>query len=285
MINSIKFIWRRLEQTHKISGLNVDEAGVDHDGDAFIRLVDGPVFFGEKAQKKDKKYYSTLPSSTRAKIPFECMRVAIDIATRYFEGGLMYGGPFKTDRYQPTSGDVVAEMGAFRGYFILRLSEWVGKSGKVVAIEPIPDNVRMLKKNLSANSIENCTVIEKGVWHETDKMVFNRKEADNQSGSLVIADHGKDQYSVPVDSLDNILEEANVSVCDFMVIQLNGVEIDALNGMTKVRPKNMAIAARYDKPGQSAIELISKWMSENGYSIEILKDRFIYSTLSTPKSR
>ena len=276
MIKSIKYIKQRLEQTHKIAHLNLAEAGVDQDGDAFIKLADGPIFFGEAAHPKDKKYYSTLPLSVRKRIPFENMRVAIDIATRYFEGGLMFGGPFKNDKYQPRPGDVAVEMGAFRGYFILRLCSWVGDNGKVVAIEPMPENVRILKKNLKANSIENCRVIEKGVWHEADTMVFNRRDTDNQSSSLVIADQGKEKYSVQVDSLDSLLDEAEVEHCDFMVIQLNGVEIDALNGMKRYRPENMAIAARYDKPGQNAVEAIATWMNESGYTYELVKKRFFF---------
>ncbi|MCA1762593.1 MAG: FkbM family methyltransferase, partial [Flavobacteriales bacterium] len=281
MRKTINYIKQRIEQTQKIAQLNVAETGVDKDGDAFIRLVDGPVFYGERAYPKDKKYYYTLPVSVRRRIPFEAMRVAIDIVTRFFEGGLMYGGPFKNDQYQPDSGDIAVEMGAFRGYFILRLCQWVGEKGKVVAIEPMPENVRILKKNIKANSIKNCTVIEKGVWHKADAMVFNKKEKDNQSSSLVISDHGSEKYSVPVDSLDKIFDEAGLQYCDFMVIQLNGVEIDALNGMTKIRPKNMAIAARYDKPGQNAIEAIGSWMKKCGYKHNVVKKRFIYATLNS----
>ena len=276
MLKSIRYIFRRLDQTRKIGQLNVAEAGVDHEGDAFIRLKDGFIFYGETALPKDKKYYMTLPASVRKKVPFQTMRVAIDIIMRYSEGGLKYGGPYKNDKYQPKEGDIASEMGAYRGYFILRLSEWVGKSGKIVAIEPIPDNIRLLKKNLKANSIENCVIVEKGVWHERDKMVLSRKEMENQSGSLMLADHGNDQHSVPVDSLDNILKEAGVERCDFMVIQLNGVEIDALNGMTKVRPRHMAIAARYDRPGENAVETIENWMKDNGYSYEIEEKRFFF---------
>jgi FkbM family methyltransferase len=220
----------------------------------------------------------------KKRVPFAAMRVAIDIVARYFEGGLKYGGPCKNDKYQPKTGDVVAEMGAYRGYFILRLCDWIGESGKVVAIEPIPDNLRVLKKNLKANSINNCVIIEKGVWHEPDRMVLNRKEHENQSASLVLAEHGEDRHSVPVDSLDNILKEAEVDHCNFMVIQLNGVEINALNGMTEVRPENLAIAARYDIEGQNAIEAIKKWMNDNGYKYQIVQRRFIFASLASSQA-
>lgn len=285
MKKTIKYIRQRIEQIQKIAQLDIAETGVDRDGDAFVRLKDGPVFYGEQAIPKDKKYYLTLAPRVRKKIPFEAMRVAIDIVARYKEAGLMYGGPFKDDKYSVARGDTTVEMGAFRGCFIVRLCEEVGPEGKVVAIEPMPDNVRILKKNLKANRIENCTVIEKGVWHEPDTMVFNRKEKDNQSSSLVIADHGKEQFSVPVDSLDNILAEANVNRCDFMVIQLNGVEIDALQGMTQVRPTHLAIAARYDKPGQNAIEEIGNWMDSNAYQFEVVKDRFIFAERQISKAK
>ncbi|ORB11010.1 hypothetical protein BST37_21370 [Mycobacterium noviomagense] len=48
-------------------------------------------------------------------------------------------------------GDVCVDAGANCGYFSLLLAQQVGPSGKVIAIEAVPDNVRRLRANLELN--------------------------------------------------------------------------------------------------------------------------------------
>jgi hypothetical protein len=48
-------------------------------------------------------------------------------------------------------GDVCVDAGANCGYFSLLLAQRVGPSGKVIAIEAAPDNVRRLRANLELN--------------------------------------------------------------------------------------------------------------------------------------
>jgi FkbM family methyltransferase len=49
------------------------------------------------------------------------------------------------------AGDVCVDAGANCGYFALLLAQRVGPSGKVIAIEAAPDNVRRLRANLELN--------------------------------------------------------------------------------------------------------------------------------------
>jgi FkbM family methyltransferase len=48
-------------------------------------------------------------------------------------------------------GDVCVDAGANVGYFSLLLARRVGPSGKVIAVEPAPDNLRRLRANLDLN--------------------------------------------------------------------------------------------------------------------------------------
>ena len=45
-------------------------------------------------------------------------------------------------------GDIVIDIGANIGYYVLLESKIVGEKGKVYAIEPVPQNVDILRKNL-----------------------------------------------------------------------------------------------------------------------------------------
>jgi len=57
-------------------------------------------------------------------------------------------------------GDCVVDIGANLGYYTLLEARLVGGSGRVYAIEPDPDNVKLLKKNIELNAFSNIEVFE-----------------------------------------------------------------------------------------------------------------------------
>ena len=57
-------------------------------------------------------------------------------------------------------GDVVVDGGANVGYFTCLMSQWVGKSGLVYAVEPTPTNIAKLEHNLANNASRNVRVVK-----------------------------------------------------------------------------------------------------------------------------
>jgi FkbM family methyltransferase len=58
-------------------------------------------------------------------------------------------------------GTVAIECGAHHGSESILLSRWVGDAGKVIVIEPMPDNIAILDKNIELNDLKSVTLIEK----------------------------------------------------------------------------------------------------------------------------
>ncbi len=202
----------------------------------------------------------------------------MNIIIRYQEAGLKLGGPKKEEQYVVKEGDYVAEMGAFRGYYIMNVARRVGDKGKIIAIEPIPNNLEYLKKNIKENKFKNVVIVPKGVWKESNRKQFFLKNNDMQSASIDLADEEKKRIELEVDSLDNILKENNVNQINFMIVQLNGAEYEALQGLTTINPKNLAIAARYNKKNKSAVDMINALLVNRGYNTKIRKKQFIYAS-------
>lgn len=61
-------------------------------------------------------------------------------------------------------GDVLIDVGANVGYYTVLGSKRVGPTGRVVAIEPIPSTIALLKRNIAANGCHNVDVVEMAVW-------------------------------------------------------------------------------------------------------------------------
>lgn len=264
----------------KINALPIKESGVDKEGDPFVVLDNGTIFYGNKTRTKiDKFLYKSLSSSTQKKLSLESMHVALDIMIRYVEGGLMYGGPKKQSRYKVKEGDFVSEMGAYQGFCSVKLAQQVGPTGQVVCIEPMPDNYRLLCKNMKANKLNHVVCINKGVWDSSIELKFNRRKGDGQSSSIEMTYDNSDEYKVPADTLDNIFGEINSHAKDFMIIQLNGAEINGLRGLNSFKPKYVSIAARYDTEGEDAAIAIKKELEKRNYKVEIDEEDFVFGEL------
>ena len=154
MFSSLKYIVNRISLVKKVAKLDFIRSGIDSDQMPYMKLNSGLMLFGTESRAKDKKYYRLLPGKIKKRLPFQCFNLANDIVIRYFEGGLKYGGPRKESFYRAGEGDYIAEMGAYMGHYTLYLSEKVGTNGKVIAIEPIPDNLKILRKNPGKSAAE-----------------------------------------------------------------------------------------------------------------------------------
>jgi len=280
ILGRIRSLKRRREMFKKVDALPIASSGVDSEDDPFVILEDGTTFFGSHvSRKRDKVLYNMLSKETKSKLKPECSQVAIDVMIRYYEGGLMYGGPKKQSRYNVKLGDSVAEMGAYQGFCSVKLAQQVGKKGHVVAIEPMPDNYRLLAKNMKANNLTQSTTVNKGVWDESKMLVFNRVKGDGQSSSIEMVYDDGDTFEVPADTLDSIFNEVGVQPTDFMIIQLNGAEINGLRGLQSFKPKNLTIAARYDTEGEDAASVIKGELINRGYDVEIDDEDFLFAKL------
>jgi FkbM family methyltransferase len=79
--------------------------------------------------------------------------------------GMTYALGYDTHNARWLSAVVKSEMtiydiGANFGQMALQFSKWVGPRGCVVAVEPVPANVRQLRDNISLNNRSNIAVVE-----------------------------------------------------------------------------------------------------------------------------
>lgn len=264
----------------RLMEVGVVASGVDEEGQPRVVLENGLVFFGLPTDAWLRRLHRKLPETVRRVVEPDGLQAAMDVVIRYDEGGLKSGGPSKQLFYRPQAGDTVVEMGAYQGFYTMRLAQQVGADGLVVAIEPIRANLDLLEKNVAANNLDQVRVVASGVWGTPGELRFSSRVGDMQSASALLDYAKDDSFSVEVDTLDNILASAAVTGVDFMVIQLNGAELEALHGLTRVRPRNLAIAARYPDQNGSLIDRIRSLLEERGYEVELVDESFLYAAFS-----
>jgi FkbM family methyltransferase len=123
----------------------------------------------------------------------------------------------------------VVDVGANIGYYVLLLSKGIGPEGKVVAIEPSPENLPELHLNVGRNSLDNnVEIIEAAVGAVRGRIGL--KQGINSG----VTSDGSAAYSVRLDTLDNMIKDR----VDFIKIDVEGFESFVLKG---------------------AVDIISKW--------------------------
>jgi FkbM family methyltransferase len=143
------------------------------------------------------------------------------------------------------AGATIVDVGAHTGYNTVYAAGLVGPRGRVIAIEPAADNVRVLRHNVAANRLTNVTVhaVAAGRIHEVREL-FLRGDVSAVNSlfaeSVYATVTGVDR--VPVAPLDALVD----GDADLVKIDVEGAELDVLAGMTRLM-------------GSAPIQLIVEW--------------------------
>lgn len=156
-------------------------------------------------------------------------------------------------------GDTVIDAGANVGIFTVKAAKTVGKQGKVVAIEPAKNNLRVLEENININCLKNVVIVPKGLWDKKDKrkLYLSSMPAGH---SLIYKEHLDKFLEIEVDTLDNLLKRIRIKKVDFIKMDIEGAEVKALKGAEQTLKNNdvkLAIEIHGDRL-QSIISLVRK---------------------------
>ena len=133
------------------------------------------------------------------------------------------------DHVQP--GDIVFDCGAHVGVFT-DMALQRGAS-KVVSIEPDPVNLECLRRNFAAEiSAGRVIVVPKGVW-SSEQMITLYLGGENSGSNSMLLDQNKGQVQVPVTTLDRLVDELRLPRVDFIKMDIEGDEREALRGATR----------------------------------------------------
>ena len=146
----------------------------------------------------------------------------------------------------PQSGECVIDAGACFGDTALAFADSVGESGHVHAFEVLPANLEIAEHNLKLNS------------RLAGRVTLNRTALGRGAGSLFLHGTGPGAYvservsAQPAEmvSIDGYVEKSQLGQIDFIKMDIEGSELDALEGaretLKKFRPK-LAISI-YHRP-------------------------------------
>lgn len=152
-------------------------------------------------------------------------------------------------------GDVFVDVGANVGYYTILGAL---KGSFVVAVEPIPTTVAVLKINLKLNGITNVMIVDKCAWFESSRIKL--KIPHGSYYGLASAFYNRDTkyvaYEVECVKLDEVLKEfKNIKL---MKIDVEGAEYEVLKGMEKSLDKVRYIIIEVSRNAREIVDLLLK---------------------------
>ena len=127
--------------------------------------------------------------------------------------------------FEIKNSDVIIDIGAHIGLFTLWASQYC-KKGKIICVEPEPDNFEILQKNKDKNKILNVKYYNAALSHKSGKIKLSRNEKDSASHSIL--KKGKNVFEINTITLKNIFEENELSKCDLLKLDCEGSEFEIL---------------------------------------------------------
>jgi FkbM family methyltransferase len=123
----------------------------------------------------------------------------------------------------------IIDVGANIGFLSIKFSKWISKKGLVIAIEPEPLNVQILKQTLSEKKIGNVEVIN-GAAAEKEGALFLKLNPLNP------ADHRLSDQGIPIKAftIDSLLDGKGCLPVSLIKIDVQGAEPRVLQGAKNI---------------------------------------------------
>ena len=167
-------------------------------------------------------------------------------------------------------GDIVIDIGAYVGSFSLLATR--RKANLIIAIEPNPYSFKCLKLNTQLN--DNIICKNMGVWNTKENLIFFIDKKYPIADSLVIPPINHEKINIKVDTLDNIINEYKLQTIDFVKMNIEGAEIEALQGMDKTLKitKKIVIDAHHVRENELTIPKVLELLERYGFKLMLNND-------------
>jgi FkbM family methyltransferase len=192
---------------------------------------------------------------------------------------------------------VFIDVGANFGWYSLFSSFVIGNQGKVIAFEPFPENFRRLSQNISLNPNRKIIAENLAVGQQKGSLdLFYNNQEQNLGMVSKNATPNSRKKNVPMIAFDDYVSDNKIDKIDFIKIDIEGAELQALMGMKEVLRKLKPVLLVEILKEQNDRNSILSFLSGLGYQqfyitndgaiseIEttVNRDNYLFAIPSTP---
>ena len=156
------------------------------------------------------------------------------------------------------------DIGANIGYFSILAEKKHGSS--VLAFEPSPREIKRFKVNMQKNMCKKISCFECALGKFNKNSILETADFSNHGMNKIVTSHSKDTITIKTKKLDQILNNIDLHKIKLFKIDVEGSEIDVLEGMTTT------IARLSDC--KFVVEVSPTYLAEKGYRTDDLYNFF-----------
>jgi len=181
--------------------------------------------------------------------------------------------------FRVRKGDVVVDAGAHIGLFARSV---VKRAKMVVAVECEPRNMGQLRRNMTG--FKNVLYVETALWNRNGKMPLFRGYSPSEHSLISGVEvegrkrTGKLQTVVETDTLDNVLHSLNIGKVDFLKMDIEGAEIEALEGASETLKKlpKIVVASYHVRDGEKTVRRVAEILASCGFRLYSTTDGLVH---------
>jgi FkbM family methyltransferase len=201
-----------------------------------LRMIIGPTI---------GKLMFNLSSRSQSVVEVEGHRMALASKEKY-PPIRMAMGEYETETTQLfrdhiNPGMTILDIGAHVGYYTLLAARLAGSDGRVFSFEPDQDNYALLVHNVQLNGYDNVTTVNQAVSDKSSSRTLFISALDNGRHSMY---HQRQPESgsitVSATTADDYFGEINWPEIDLIKLDVEGSELDVINGMTELLKRSPA---------------------------------------------
>lgn len=179
---------------------------------------------------------------------------------------------FFRSRYEPLlefghifmrPGDTAIDLGANQGIFTNAFAAAVGPSGRVAFVEPIPWQFERVQANVKTNHFNNVTGVQAAISNRAGQAELSLGGGDTSAS--IAHSFGGASITVDTATLDGICEANDLTRVDFIKADVEGEEIHALEGASRVIERDHPVFCM-EINNMDTYKRIMEIMRPHGYS-------------------
>lgn len=175
-------------------------------------------------------------------------------------------------------GQTFLDIGAYVGSYSVWASKRVGRGGMVIAVEPHPGNFKMLLINTRKTNIIPVNV---ALWNKETMLNLHLSSYPSMHSLMYNYNYKEACIKVKALTLDSLIRILNVPRVDVVKIDVEGAELEVLEGakqvlkylkviLVEVHGKNQDIKER-----EKRARVITEILKSHGFSLERLDSQHI----------
>jgi|SaaInlV_130m_DNA_3_1039695.scaffolds.fasta_scaffold01027_5 FkbM family methyltransferase len=136
---------------------------------------------------------------------------------------------YEMQGFEIMKNDVIIDIGGHIGLFSLYAS-LKNPNGKIISIEPHPQNFLLLKENLECNGFPNIKILNSAVSNSNKNIELFIDSLDDSAHSI----HGVGKNSIQIKgiTLHQIMNENRITNCNMLKMDCEGAEFEIINSLS-----------------------------------------------------